>query len=46
MGNPSKQEEDGLQTLGIVSNEQLAALYNQAEVLAYPSLYEVWFTNS
>ncbi len=32
--------EPGLKTLGVVSNEQLAALYSQAEVLAYPSLYE------
>lgn len=34
------QAEQGLLTLGVVSNEQLAALYTQAEVLAYPSLYE------
>lgn len=39
-GWESIKQEDGLKTLGVVSNEHLAALYNQAEALAYPSLYE------
>lgn len=39
-GWESIKQENDLKTLGVVSNEQLAALYNQAEVLAYPSLYE------
>lgn len=33
-------DEEGLRKLGVVSNEQLAALYGGAAVLAYPSLYE------
>ncbi len=34
------KNEDGLHIVGSVSNEELAALYSSAVVLAYPSLYE------
>ncbi len=34
------KREEGLQALGVVSNEQLVGLYEGAVMLAYPSLYE------